>query len=148
MNAVFDLKLADSLARKYFSQGYHCSEAAVRAITEVLDGSVDPQLMNVSTPFCGGMSGTGRNACGVLSGALIVIGSKFGRSLPDQDDTTCMELAKEYYEEFEKMANCSSVNCNTLREHRPNGSCNDYVANGVTLAIQLIEKYSKEDRPI
>ncbi len=100
--------------------------------------------MRVSNPFCGGMSGKGCNACGVLSGALIVIGEKFGRALPDQDDTACMEIAKEYFEAFEKMANCNSVNCDTLREHRVNDSCNEYVANGVTLAIQQIEKYSSQ----
>ena len=132
---------ADQFARKYYSQGYHCSEATVRAILESIEPTADPQMIRISTPFCGGMSGTQSNACGVLSGALIVIGAKLGRSLPEEDDTICMAAAKEYFEAFKNMANCGSVNCNTLREFRPNNSCMEYVVKGAILAVQIIEKH-------
>lgn len=81
----------------------------------------------------------GTNACGALTGGLIVLGAKLGRTQPEEDDTLCLDVAKELFQQFEEMAGCGSVNCDRLKEHRPNKSCSDYVAIGTKLAIQLLE---------
>lgn len=140
MKNKYDLMQAEELARTYFEQGYHCSEATVRTILETIDGTADPVLLRISNPFCGGISSMGTNACGVLTGGLIVIGAKLGRTKPEEDDTLCLNVAKEFFRQFEEMAGCSSVNCDCLKAHRLNNSCSNYVANGTRLAIQLLEK--------
>lgn len=64
------------LAGEYFMKGYNCSQAVVAAWAE--DVGLDMQTaMRISCGFGGGM-GRLREVCGSVSGAVMILGLKFG----------------------------------------------------------------------
>ncbi len=137
-----DYEKANQLAKTYMGMGYHCSEAATRALLEVLHGSADPMLIKVSTPFMGGIAGTQQQICGAVSGSLIVLGNLYGRSEADVNDDFLTQLAKEFLENFTHHCGADSVICQELRERRSVPSCTPYVQCAVVETLKLIEKYS------
>jgi hypothetical protein len=52
------------------------------------------------TAVAGGLGGTHEELCGVLSAGALLIGALHGRTLPDQDDSLCYDLASRYRERF------------------------------------------------
>lgn len=79
-----------SRAGEYFGNGFHCAEAIVKAVVEGLetggpgtDGGAEAAAH--ATAFGGGFARSQAEACGVLSGAFIVIGHFHGRRSPDPD---------------------------------------------------------------
>ncbi|MEE4195952.1 MAG: C-GCAxxG-C-C family protein [Anaerolineae bacterium] len=140
----FDYEKANQLAGKYMTMGYHCSEAATRALLEVLYGSADPMLIKVSTPFMGGIAGTQQQVCGAISGSLIVLGSLYGRSEADVNDDFLAQIGKELLQNFTNHCGANSIICQELRERRAAPSCTPYVQCAVVETLKLIEKYNGE----
>lgn len=63
-------------AMNYFENGCNCSQAVLMAYAEELD--IDKDIVQrVAVTFGGGMSKAGKT-CGCLSGALMVLGLKYG----------------------------------------------------------------------
>ena len=63
-------------AMNYFENGCNCSQAVLMAYAEELD--IDKDIVQrVAVTFGGGMSKAGKT-CGCLSGALMVLGMKYG----------------------------------------------------------------------
>ncbi len=59
-------------ARKYFSDGYNCSQSVVLAYSDIME--MEPQLLaTISASFGGGM-GRLREVCGAVSGMFMVAG--------------------------------------------------------------------------
>lgn len=123
------------------ADGYHCSEAATRALLEVLHGTADPLLIKVSTSFMGGIAGTQQHLCGAISGGLIVLGSLYGRSEAGVNDDFLAQLGKELLENFTHHCGANSVICHELRDRRTVESCTPYVQCAVVETLKLIEKY-------
>lgn len=94
------------LAVKNFLNGYSCSEAVVMAAIQ--KGYVHKDILAVATPFSGGMGV--RCVCGAVSGAMIVLGSMFGRN-DERDSSKGRSLAKEFNEKFSAKykVNCCKV---------------------------------------
>jgi C_GCAxxG_C_C family probable redox protein len=126
------------LSAQYFSQGYHCSEAVTRTLLELVHGSADPVLMKAADAFMGGIAGTQQHICGAVSGGLIVLGSLFGRTQPDEDDALLIRLCLEYLHNFEANGGADSLLCFELRERRQVPSCTPYVQLAVTEAMTII----------
>ncbi len=61
-----------------FSEGFSCSQAVFSAFAEEL-GLDRATALKISTAFGGGMASMGLT-CGAVTGALMVIGAKHGRS--------------------------------------------------------------------
>ncbi len=61
-----------------FEEGFSCSQAVLSAFSEEL-GLDRPTALKVSTAFGGGMSGLALT-CGAVTGALMVLGLKHGRT--------------------------------------------------------------------
>ena len=88
-------------AMNLFENGCNCSQAVLLAFAE--DFGLDKEkAAALSVPFGGGMSKQGKT-CGCLSGALMVIGLRFGK-----DSTTVIEnrgnsyiMGKEFSERFQ-----------------------------------------------
>lgn len=136
------------LSAQYFSSGYHCSEAVAYTLLELVHGSADPALMKASNAFMGGIAGTQQHLCGAVSGGLIVLGSLFGRTLPDEDDTLLTRLCQEYLHNFEAKCGADSLLCFELRERRNVPSCTPYVQLAVTEALATIEQHLPDWQPV
>ncbi len=101
-------------AGNYFENGFHCAEAIVASVLEGLDK--DPsQVIAQATAFGGGFGKTFDEACGALSGCLIVIGHLYGRNKSGENWDLPAQLAKDTREKF--IANYKTTHCATLR-HR------------------------------
>lgn len=100
-------------AANYFNNGYHCAEAIAAAVLEGLDQ--DPSLAVAhATAFGGGFGRTFDEACGALSGCLIVIGHLYGRHNPGENWDAPAAMAQNIRNRF--LEQFHTTHCATLRE--------------------------------
>ena len=119
-------------ALSYYKEGYHCSQAVLAAHADEL-GLTEEHALKIAHCFNGGMrQGV---VCGACSGALMVLGIKYGQYR--KGDTGSDELANKKAQEFmEKFKNInSSFMCNELLK-RDENAC----ANMIVSAIRIIEE--------
>lgn len=103
-------KSEDALA--CFQSGITCSSAVFSAFSYEL--SLDPDTAKkIACGFGAGISKTG-NICGAVSGAIMVIGLKYGKTKPGDDAATekTRELTRQFIRVFS--AKNGSVNCTEL----------------------------------
>jgi C_GCAxxG_C_C family probable redox protein len=110
-------------------------------VLKTVYGKVDPVCFRISNPFMGGIAGTQSNACGALSGGLIVLGYRYGRTDASQDDSVCVELYRQFYQRFEQAFGLNNVNCQVLYENRENNSCTRYVTTATRLVLEIIDRH-------
>ncbi len=95
-----------------FDKGYSCSQAVLSAFGE--DFGLDPEMaLRVAGAFGGGIARLGE-ACGAVTGALMVIGLKYGMTEAGDrkaKDTT-YEVADRFMREFS--ARYGSIRCRDL----------------------------------
>jgi len=99
-------------AAELFRNGWSCSQAVVCAFAK--DFGIDEMsALKLSCGLGGGMGHTG-NTCGAVSGALMVIGMKYGRTtledLASKEKT--YELAQQFMKEFRRRNH--SITCTDL----------------------------------
>jgi len=99
-------------ALEMFNAGFNCSQAVFAVFSEEF-GLSEETALKIACPFGGGIGGYGRT-CGALSGALMVIGMKYGSSDPADLEAKRLsrEKTRQLIEMFEK-AHGSSL-CNNL----------------------------------
>ncbi len=83
------------LAKKYFDQKYHCSQAVLAAFAEEL-GLTEEQALKLGACFGGGMCKG--EVCGACTGALMALGLKFGQS--DIEDLESRKKTNDVTVEF------------------------------------------------
>lgn len=72
------------LAKKYFENGYNCSQSVLLAFCE--DFGLDKETaMMISAPFGGGM-GRLREVCGTVSGMNMILGLAKGKYSPEENN--------------------------------------------------------------
>jgi C_GCAxxG_C_C family probable redox protein len=83
-----------------FDQGFNCSQSVLTAFSEDYNISED-DCLKISCAFGGGM-GRQQLTCGVVTGALMVLGLHFGRAKGDDISlkVTTYEKAVEFFEAF------------------------------------------------
>lgn len=93
-------------AVEHFMKGYSCSESVVQAAID--KGYSQKELLSAATAFSGGMGI--RCLCGAVAGAMIVIGSLFGKN-EDRDGMKARALAIQFNEKFSQKykVNCCKV---------------------------------------
>jgi len=99
------------LARKRFSEGFHCSQAVLEAFAE--DYGLDPILSRkLANPLAGG-SGIG-GECGAVTGSFLVIGLAYGMRHPD--DSAAFQTVFEKVGLFVNIftAHHGNLNCRQL----------------------------------
>ena len=98
-----------------FTNGFSCSQAVCLAFAE--DFGIDRETaLKLSCALGGGMAHSG-NTCGAVTGALMVIGMKYGRTRLDDlaaKDKT-YEVANAFMTEF--LRRNHSLNCTDLIGH-------------------------------
>jgi len=106
-------KSEDALA--CFMNGITCSSAVFSTFSEEL--GLDPETAKkISCGFGAGISKTG-NICGAVSGAIMVIGLKYGKTKQGDDTATekTRALVREFMQEFTE--HHGSVNCTELLDY-------------------------------
>jgi C_GCAxxG_C_C family probable redox protein len=93
-----------------FKSGFHCSQSVFAVFSEEL-GLQKETALKIACPFGGGLGGYGRT-CGALTGAMMVIGLKYGSS--DATDIEAKTLSKTktraLIETFERTQGSSTCN--------------------------------------
>jgi len=99
-------------ATRYFSNTFNCSQAVLTAFGQDY-GLTEDQCLKLGCAFGGGM-GRQQMTCGAVTGALMVLGLKFGRAADDLSSKTVMTYAKtvEFFTEFKKRN--GSITCREL----------------------------------
>ena len=99
-------------AYRCFMSGFTCSAAVFSAFSEDLD--LDPDTAKkIACGFGAGISATG-NICGAVSGAVMVIGLKYGKTEAGDEAATekTRALVRQFLHEFTEKN--GSVNCREL----------------------------------
>ena len=95
-----------------FKSGFSCSQAVLSAYAEQL-GLDKNNALKVSGTFGGGMAGMAET-CGAVTGAFMVIGLKYGKIKPEDEESKrrAYALVKEFVKKFK--AKNSSIVCKEL----------------------------------
>lgn len=136
---------AVDMAGEAFGDDYHCAEAVVIAGLRALNRDPAP-VLPLATAFGGGMGKTFEEACGALSGALLVIGHLHGRTGPAQSWETAAAMGAEVRGAFRGRHLCTR--CATLRERfgeQQMPLCRDVVQQTVADLLERVELYADED---
>lgn len=102
-------------AEAVFSEGFACSQAVCSAFAQ--DFGIDRDAaLRLSCALGGGMAHTG-NTCGAVTGALMVIGMKYGMTEADalEAKAKTYAVANEFITEF--LRRNHSINCTDLLGH-------------------------------
>ncbi|MBQ8435271.1 MAG: C_GCAxxG_C_C family protein [Oscillospiraceae bacterium] len=99
------------LAAEYFSQGFNCSQSVLAVFAEKY-GLCKDSALKIGCGFGGGM----RNAevCGAVTGAIMVIGLKYGHIIGNDNDSKslCYLKTTEFTTAFKNMN--KSIICRDL----------------------------------
>ena len=102
------------LACEYFSQGFNCSQSVFAVFAEKY-GLNKETALKIGCGFGGGM----RNAeiCGAVTGAVMVIGLRYGHAVGNDDNskTLCYQKTVEFTTAFKRMN--KSIICRDLLGH-------------------------------
>jgi C_GCAxxG_C_C family probable redox protein len=96
----------------YFSNGFNCSQAVLASFGQEYGVSGD-ECLKLACAFGGGIARR-QMTCGAVTGALMVLGLKFGWGRNDDisKKTATYEKANEFIEEFTERN--GSINCREL----------------------------------
>ncbi len=139
-------------ALAYFSNHFNCSQSVFTVFGEEL-GMSENDCLKVACAFGGGM-GRQQHTCGAVTGALMVLGMKFGKALNDDEAKKKETYTKtvEFFKEFEKRN--GSTTCKALLQNLDMNNeadlkkinelnlfeinCEKYVADAVEIAEKLM----------
>lgn len=93
----------------YFRNKFNCSQSVLATFGPEYGLSED-DCLKIATAFGGGM-GRQQHICGALTGALMVLGLKYGKGLndPEEKKRYTYQLTNELFDEFKKVN--GSENC-------------------------------------
>ncbi len=139
-----------------FRDGCNCSQAVLTAFCE--EYGMDRKLaLKTACSFGGGMGHTGQ-VCGAVSGALLVLGLKYGpdNAADQQSKTRNYRIVKDFVNRFKALN--SSTNCTELIGYDLSDDaqltlarqadvfkmkCGRYVSDAVRLLTEMIAEYDK-----
>mgnify|MGYP000859805958 CR=1 FL=1 len=95
-----------------FSEGFTCSQAVFAAFSEML-GLEKEMALKIGNGFGGGVARR-QSICGAVSGAIMAIGLKYGKTVPNDRDSheKTYSMVDNFCEEFSKRN--GSINCNEI----------------------------------
>jgi len=131
---------AAELAFQLMADGMHCSEAVVQAAGQYFWGTCPEVLARAASPLGGGVAGTRDEICGALSGAILIIGAKYGRVSVDQSqDKAYASLSKQLREQF--LAYASTTRCSDVKLSvgQTEDGCKIVAQETVRMLLELID---------
>lgn len=104
-------KISDEAARLFIEEGYACSEATLLAFAK--RNGLDTAYVKLATGFGAGI-GRKSSLCGALTGGVLALGLKHGRTSAKDNSSKekTLELSGKYYGAFEK--EFGAVSCKEL----------------------------------
>ncbi|HWT73965.1 MAG TPA: C-GCAxxG-C-C family protein [Mobilitalea sp.] len=98
-----------------FNNGFNCSQAIFSTYSEQL-GLDKETALKVSCPFGGGIARMSET-CGAVTGAYMLIGLKYGKYLPEDNEARekSYALVKEFTEKFNAIH--GSISCRDLLKY-------------------------------
>lgn len=142
-------------AQQVFQQGYACSQAILIAFSKQV-GLDTETAKKISSPFGGGM-GRLRKTCGVLTGAFMVLGMKYGNTAPNDMEAKLytyqlvQEFSKRFKEKHKETAcrklllqHVSEQEITTREHHRK--ICDELVRDGAQLLAEILEREGRGQR--
>lgn len=133
---------------KLFSKGFSCSQAILAGYSENFDLKEDTAL-KIASSFGGGIGGR-RELCGAVSGALMVIGLKYGRTNEKDIESKIKNYfyVNEYLKRFTAIyctCNCKEI-LNRFEEDNKNKildtGCSDLVNNAAIILEEILNRGS------
>ncbi|MGM0420299.1 MAG: C-GCAxxG-C-C family protein [Bacillota bacterium] len=103
-------------AEGYFRRGeYYCSEAVLTTINDTLGQELPPEVVKMASGFPIGI-GKSKCLCGAVSGGVMALGLKYGRTkpgaeMPEESFTASAELHNHVIEKY------GSTCCRVLTRH-------------------------------
>lgn len=150
MGLVFKMSRIEK-ANSYFADGFSCSQAILA--TYATDYGLDEKIaLKMATGFGGGMGRLGKT-CGAVSGAIMVIGLKYGRSKIDDVESKdkTYELVQIFMEKFakingstacSKLLNCDINTMEGIRYAQENNLfktlCPDFVKSSAEILEEIL----------
>lgn len=130
----------DALAS--FNQGITCSSAVFSAFADEL-GLDEKTARKIACGFGAGISRSG-NICGAVSGAIMVIGLRYGKAEPGDDAATekTRALTRKFIREFTRKN--GSVNCSDLLGYNLSNQDEYEAAAGAKLFRTKCPEYVKD----
>jgi C_GCAxxG_C_C family probable redox protein len=138
-------------ASAYFKQGFSCAQSVLAAFAPSLGLDTETAL-RVAGAFGGGIAQRG-DLCGAVSGALMVLGLRYGRTRPEDQaakDTTYRQ-ANEFMRRFSErhgtftcreLLNCDVSDAQELERARREGLftllCPSFVRDAAEIVEELI----------
>jgi C_GCAxxG_C_C family probable redox protein len=98
-------------ASEFFDAGFNCAESVLAAGLKYLNIDVEALVPRLATGFGGGISRT-KSVCGAYTGAVLVLGAKYGRTRLDDDRGVILSKVQELNDWFIKQF--GSTNCYEL----------------------------------
>ncbi len=132
-------------ADTYYGRGYNCAESIVLTANDVIDEDLVPDAPRVATAFGHGM-GCMREACGALSGAVIVLSLLYGRDNRHGSEHVSQRAVRLFRKRFVK--EFGSSNCGEMigkdkivkrYEH-----CRSLTETTAGLLVDFIENFEQE----
>jgi len=84
------------------------------AVGEHVLPDMDDRMLKITTGLGGGIGSTHDHVCGAFSAGVLLIGARYGRTDPDEDDALCQKKVYKFREAFR--SRLGSVICCELRE--------------------------------
>jgi C_GCAxxG_C_C family probable redox protein len=106
-------------ANELFNRGYNCAQALLASFGVDLGLNRDMAL-KIASPFGGGIGRMGE-ACGAVTGGLMIIGLKYGITEPGfEKKMKTYEVVSTFIEQFKKRNKSRSIFCSELIGFRMN----------------------------
>lgn len=92
-------QISDRAAARFLG-GFNCAESILLTLAEHY-GVNTPLVPKIATPFGGGIARTA-SICGCVTGAIMSIGAKYGRTQSSEDRAKAYSAATSFMNAFEK----------------------------------------------
>lgn len=127
---------------------YGCAEAFVTAVGEYLWGEVDDSIKMISTGFSGGVGGSHEELCGGVSGAAIILGLLYGRTVDDEAlMIRCKRLISDHRDRFIEMF--GTTVCQELRDAQfgadEKNPCSAMIAPAAFMLLEILEEEAQRE---
>jgi len=137
---MIDIDNIADRAVKLFNSGWNCAESVFLAVSEDI-AQKNKFNVNLLTTLGGGIGGSGLT-CGALTGAVIVIGIKYGRKGRDaQAKKKAYIISKNIVTKFSdkfQTVNCSELLKKVKDKDHKKRLCSEYVRQAAKLAASAI----------
>ena len=128
---------------------YGCAESFVYSVGKYLWGEVDDSIRMISTGFSGGVGGTHEELCGGVSGAAIILGLLYGRTINDETlMIRCKRLISQHRDNF--MEKFGTTVCQELRDAQfgadERNPCSALIAPAAFMLLDLLEEEAEREK--